>query len=168
MSSHAFSSFSNSVGEHADAAERFLLHFAAWNPSWKLRPVKRFVLQRSLSSLSLSPSPPLSLSLSTLPPMLVFTEQIFYAFSQQLVFTEDIIAIIGFRSSRKLRLSYSRGETFNAFDRISSVYQSEIKSIVVPLSLGWHFRQRQEVFSALFSSNVLPNVWNPKEAADFS
>lgn len=165
MSSHAFSSFSNSVGEHADAAERFLLHFAAWNPSWKLRPVKRFVLQRSLSSLSLSlslpflsPSPSFSLSLSTLPPMLVFTEQIFYAFSQQLVFTEDIIAIIGFRSSRKLRLSYSRGETFNAFDRISSVYQSEIKSIAVLLSLGWHFSQRQEEFSALFGSNVPPTV----------
>lgn len=103
-----------------DAAERFLLHFAAWNPSWKLRPVKRFVSQRSPSSLSLS-FLPFSLSLARSaalplpftpppPPPVVYSPntQIFYAFSGQFVFTERTSSR-SFGSNRKLRLFYRRG-----------------------------------------------------------
>ena len=102
-----------------DAAERFLLHFAAWNPSWKLRPVKRFVSQRSPSPLSFSP-PPLSLSralrrsasalYASPPPPVVYSPntQIFYAFSGQFVFTERTSSR-SFGSNRKLRLFYRRG-----------------------------------------------------------
>lgn len=106
-----------------DAAERFLLHFAAWNPSWKLRPVKRFVSQRSPSSLSLSFLPfSISFSLSRAlrrsasalyaspPPPVVYSPntQIFYAFSGQFVFTERTSSR-SFGSNRKLRLFYRRG-----------------------------------------------------------
>lgn len=126
-----FPVFSNIAEEHADKAKRFLLHFAARNPTWKLRPAKRFVLQRfhpfnnplarsPIDTPSRSPRFP-----SAVGSTLVLGEQIFHAASRCPVFEGEIIVIAGL--DRVENRDYPFGDTVRLLN--ASDLPNKIKSL---------------------------------------